>query len=86
VSRWKPGKEGLLKASRFLARGGVPRTLYARTSENLPSEAVRKGVRATLWTCREAKLDRKVAFRCSLRLHSRLLRPFWDSFSTHLGE
>jgi hypothetical protein len=32
VSGWRPGKEGLLKASRFLARGGVPRTLYARTS------------------------------------------------------
>jgi hypothetical protein len=26
--------------------------------------------------CRETKMGRKVAFRCSLRLHSRLLRPF----------
>jgi hypothetical protein len=35
VSGWRPGKEGLLKASRFLARGGVPRTPDTRTSENL---------------------------------------------------
>jgi hypothetical protein len=25
-------------------------------------------------------MDRKVAFRCSVRLHSRFLRPFSDSF------
>jgi hypothetical protein len=25
-------------------------------------------------------MDGKVAFRCSVRLHSRLLRPFSDSF------
>ena len=37
VSEWRPGKEGLLKAERFLARGGVPRTPDARTSENSPS-------------------------------------------------
>jgi hypothetical protein len=49
VSRWRPGKEGLLKASRFLARGGVPRTLYARTSEKpLPRTPVNKGS-SLLW-------------------------------------
>ena len=27
-------------------------------------------------------MGRKVSFRCSIRLHRRLLRPFSDSFST----
>jgi hypothetical protein len=40
VSVWMPGKKGLLKASRFLARGGVLRALDAPTSEKAPSEAV----------------------------------------------
>jgi hypothetical protein len=31
-------------------------------------------------------MGRKVPLRCSVRLHSRLLRPFSDSFSTHSGE
>jgi hypothetical protein len=35
---------------------------------------------------REAKMGRKLPFRCSVRLHSRLFRPFSDSLSTHLGE
>jgi len=33
---------------------------------------------------REAKMGRKVPFRCSLRIHRTLLRPFSDSFSTRL--
>jgi hypothetical protein len=31
-------------------------------------------------------MDRIVAFRCSVRLHSRLLRPFSDSFTANFGE
>jgi hypothetical protein len=36
--------------------------------------------------CGEAKMGRKVPFRCSVRLHCRLFRPFSDGFSTHSGE
>jgi hypothetical protein len=31
-------------------------------------------------------MGRKVPFWCSVRLQGRLLRPFSDSLSTHLGE
>jgi hypothetical protein len=32
----------------------------------------------------EAKMGRKLPFRCSVRLHCRLFRPFSDSLSTLL--
>src|SRR5919107_887093 len=31
--------------------------------------------------CRQAKMGRKLPFRCSVRLHCRLFRPFSDSLS-----
>ncbi len=66
---------------------GVPEERYpAECVERLSEKGCEQHSERGIGRRKEAKMDRDVPFRCSVRLHSRLLRPFSDSLYANFGE